>query len=419
MRRTKLENTGDRVRSALSAAVRRGLLILPLALAAIWLSISVTGAAVIRGSTPALAMKLAPYDAHSKANQAASLLGEGNPAAQIDRASGLAKEALSRDPTVVSAWRSLALIAAIQGRAPEATKLMDFASRLSRRDMPTQLWLIEDYVRANDVIGTLQHYDIALRTSESGRDLLLPTLVASLSHDELVESVADLLATNPPWLPHFFAVFAERAPAHENTATFLEMLRNKGYSEPIPYATTLPYRLVTQGKYRTASRVHAALLAGQTEEARAADQFGITDRIPPFDWDLVSEGGVRADPQLQNSSDRQAALYVFGDQGNVGIPASRLFALSPGTHRLETTVRADGASLPERLSWVLECAGGQTSLAQKDVTPPSAGRRSYVLDFDVPPTACAAQWLRLEMRAADGSRPSEAWIERVRIRPTS
>lgn len=395
---------------------RRALFILPLAVAGILLSVSVTGGALLRRAAPATALRIAPYDAQAKAAEAVLILGGGEDGPQLERAGALARQALERDPTVVGAWRSLAIIAAVRGRAAEATKLMDFASQLSRRDMPTQLWLIEDNVRQNDVIGTLQHYDIVLRTSDSGLDLLLPNLVSSISHDELVGPVAELLATNPPWLPQFFSKFGESAPAHENTAKVLELLRGSGFTDPIPYAEVLPARLVTLGEYKTASRVHAALLAGQLDTKSADDQFGRTPRITPFDWDMVSEGDVRAEPQLQDGSGGHTSLYVFGDQGQTGIGASKLFVLTPGIYQLLTDVRGAGGTAPERLTWTLQCAVSSRILAQMDVTPTAEGRRSHAAQVVVPAGDCPAQWLRLEMRAAEGPNPSEAWIDKLQVR---
>lgn len=417
---SRSSRTGERRQTGARWSIpwRRALLVVPVAAAAIWLSVTVTGAALLRRAAPDTALRVAPYDAQSLAAQAVVTIGGDNRAATRERAAAWAKAALQRDPTVVAAWRSLAIIAAVEGRDDQATALMDFASRLSRRDLPTQLWLIEDEVRRNDVIGALQHYDMVLRTSESGRDLLLPTLVASISHDELVEPVAALLGTEPPWLPNFFAVFGGRAPADENSGKLLELLRAGGYRGEVPYSDLLPARLVTLGEYRTAARVHQALLAGQVNPKSADDQFGRTPRLAPFDWDMVSSGEIRSEPQLRDGAQGNPSLYVYGDPGNSGIAARKLFVLAPGSYRLVTDVFAEASSAPERLGWTVQCAGSSQTVAQIDVTPKKAGgRQSYDVPIEVPASGCTAQWVQIDMFAADRADWSEAWIDRFEIAP--
>ena len=77
---------------------------------------------------------------------------------------------------MVEAWRTLAIISTRPG---QGEALFHFASSLSRRDVPTQLWLIEDAVRKNDIPGALSHYDAALRSSLASQQISAATSSAA------------------------------------------------------------------------------------------------------------------------------------------------------------------------------------------------------------------------------------------------
>lgn len=406
-------------RQPISFGLSRGLLAriligCVLSAAAILLTVSVSAAALLRDALPEVALRWAPYDARAAARLAEiKMTTRAGPAA---RAQALARSALQRDPTVASAWRTLGLVAATSGQQEQATRLVMFAHDLSRRDLATQLWLIEDSVRRNDVRGALRHYDFALRTSRQAADLLLPTLVSAISEPSINPVVADLLLTNPPWRPAFFYALSQNVSSGESAAKLLERLRSKGYLEPIPNAAEVPARLVEQGDYSAAYRVYTALQMG-SEGIKANDQFAKSSKLLPFDWDLAALSDIRAEPQLMQATDRSAALYVYAVDGAIGIAAKRLMVLPPGTYRFASLAHSVAGSKPERLEWALRCAGDDNSLLRLDLRAakdtPSASTRA----FTVPAQGCRAQWVELSVRAPDGSEASEVWIQDVKIEP--
>ncbi|MFV3464693.1 hypothetical protein ACNJFH_21305, partial [Mycobacterium tuberculosis] len=108
------------------------------------------------------------------AGLAAQLLTQPDRDGSYARAWRLAQAALQRDPMSVRAVSTLAFLAAEKGNAVQAARLLAYSERLSRRDLPTQLALIETKVQANDVVGALVHYDRALRTSKTSEAILVP-----------------------------------------------------------------------------------------------------------------------------------------------------------------------------------------------------------------------------------------------------
>ena len=383
--------------------------------AAILLTISVSAAELLARANPALALRMAPFSASAIAAAAELRLGSGTGRSGLEDAIAVARDALRRDPTVRSAWRTLGVAAAAEGRASEATQMFLFANRLSRRDLPTQLWLIEDNVRRNDVDGALVHYDYALRTSRTAADLLLPVLVNATSTEVIIDPLSDLLAADPPWAPSFFFVLGQTARSGEGAADIIAAVREKGYSEPIPNAWGLPGRLVQQGDYASASRLYESLQEGDTRISAREDQFAKSPKLVPFDWDLQASNDVRAEPQLLDSSDTSAALYVYAANGTFSRAARKLVLLRPGRYRLLSNLRVDQEPFPDRLEWTISCAGAASSLVTQSIELSRPGRTTHSQAFVVPSGNCEAQWLDLSIRGSDGPQPAELWVEDVEV----
>ena len=174
---------------------------------------SPNGLATFRAMTLKPLLGVMPFDARAKVKSAEMLLARtrASPPA-VARARTLALAALRRDPTMAPAWRLLALAASMQGREREAARLFHFAERLSRRDLPTQLWLIEESVSRNDIPGALRHYDIALRTSLASPELLFPVLTRASGDNNVVGPLGTLLASDPPWRETFLWQLVADAP---------------------------------------------------------------------------------------------------------------------------------------------------------------------------------------------------------------
>ena len=386
-----------------------------LAFAVIWLTLSVSIASVTRDSLPRVALAWAPYDARTMGAIAEDTLITSADLDKAKASSALARRALQRDPTVIAAWRTIGLAFAAGGRESDATRVMEVTNRLSRRDLQTQLWLIEDNVRRNDVDGALRHYDIALRTSSEATEMLLPILVTAIDQPALVDPEAGLIASNPPWAPSFFDFLTREPPRSDNAAALLEMVRQKGYVGTIPNASQLPLLLAQRGDYDAALRTYRALQLSDGTIKDVNDQFAKSPKLLPFDWDFAATSDIRAEPQLREHSASRAALHVLAANGAVGTAARKLFTLPPGAYVLGVAVDSQGA-LPEALKWTMRCASRGASLLLTDVTPKARGRTLLSLTFHVPAN-CGAQWLELSVRAPEGFDPAELWIESLTVQP--
>ena len=161
------------------------------AIATGWLLVVVSGANIVREVRPDLALGMMPFDARAKAKSAERLSASPRATpAQLREARRLATEALDRDPTIASAWRTLGLVSTLRNRPGAAAGFFHTSERISRRDVPTQLWLIEEAVARNNIPAVLHHYDVALRTSRASHPLLLLILIAATARRRRAQSGA-------------------------------------------------------------------------------------------------------------------------------------------------------------------------------------------------------------------------------------
>ncbi|MFV3517295.1 hypothetical protein ACNJD8_22045, partial [Mycobacterium tuberculosis] len=108
------------------------------------------------------AYSLSSHDGRIGALLSAALSSTEVDKATRERSDRIARQALVQDPTAVAAVATLGINAQLRGDTGPARRIFAYANQLSRRDLRTQLWAIEDAVSRNDIPGVLNNYDIAL-----------------------------------------------------------------------------------------------------------------------------------------------------------------------------------------------------------------------------------------------------------------
>lgn len=395
--------------------------ILLVALAAAWLSFAVSASSVLRSVRPDLALEFMPIDARAKARLAElQLAGTPGDRAAASRAGELARGALGRDATVVSAWRTLALVEALGGRAGLSARLFHFAESRSRRDLPTQLWMIENRVAANDVAGALEHYDIALRTSSASAEILIPVMVAATGEASMVAPISRLLASDPPWRRQFIGRLIENAPSPSNAVTIIEA---SSRSHPIPDRDLLTFfvkKLVERRAFDESWRIYRLLVPNapaQPAVLRNGD-FERPNPVPPLDWQFETADGRGADQRQLDHAGAGQSLYVYTEASD-GVVAWQAMVARPGDHVLSAQVGAVEGEAPTSLVWRVTCANaGGSVLAESRVD--SLGQRArFEMPVRIPTGDCASQWLYLSVRQSADSGPTSAWVDGVRLTPRS
>ena len=386
-----------------------------------WLSIAVSGASRLRYQSPEAALRLQPRDARATATVAAQVLaatrGRVTPEA-ARRAADLARQALERDPTVVEAWRTLAIVSTRRG---QAERLFHFANSLSRRDVPTQIWLIEDAVRRNDIPGALSHYDAALRSNLGSHQLLMPVLVNATGERRIVPSLVALLRTRPPWRAAFLSALAEGAPNPDNLVQLMTMLGRPSSPEEVQLMSRSINRLVERNAFAPALRLYL-MLADRPPDGQSL-RNGTFDRpnvYPPLDWQLADGAEINAEQRPAPNSGQERRLYIFASTDARGQAARQLIFLAPGSYALSARSGRSDLPGPEGLSWRISCASQPNSLLlDQPAVPAGPAIRTISAEFRVPPSGCASQWLTLQIVAGAQPEGTGAWVASVRIEPAN
>jgi len=411
------------VRRARSRPVRAGLLLRILlillgAFAVGWVVAAAGMAALSRNARPDLALRFMPSDARAQAKAAEQVLSRrGGRRGNVDEAERLARRALQRDPTIVVAWRTLGLVATMRRQDQRAAQLFHISERMSRRDLPTQLWLIEEKVQQNDIVGALRHYDAALRTSPSSAELLMPILVSASEGSAVAASLVQLLASGPPWLRAFLVALSEHVPPGEKVAALLEAMHRARPITDRDIVGSIVFQLVDRREFGPAWRVYRLL--GNRAGLLRNGEFDGTAPLAPFDWQMEARSELEAQQRPLDDSGADWALLIHADGGNSGPVARQLLLLPAGAYALEAVAGAIEGTAPAALRWEIACANPEaTSLAGFEIPPLNAGGRPHRVDFRVP-SGCPAQWLRLGARAEDGSGGADAWVDSATIRAAS
>jgi hypothetical protein len=299
----------------------------------------------------------------------------------------------------------------------QAEALFYFSNSLSRRDVATQLWLIEDSVRRNDIPGALSHYDAALRSSPSSQQLLIPVLVNATSERGIVPPLATILRTRPPWRATYLDALIAGAPSPDNLVQLLMMIGRPTSPEEEQLMARSINRLAEQNAFGPALRLYRRLAgdapAGQLLRNGGFDRPNV---YPPLDWQLGDSGDISAEPRPAQRAGERQSLYVRAATDARGQAARQLMLLSPGSYALSATSGRTGAPGPEGLSWQITCATAPNSqLLDQQATPAGPTAQTVRGEFRVPASGCPAQWVSLQIVAGDQPGGTEAWVASVRI----
>jgi hypothetical protein len=395
----------------------RLLFLVPFVLVTGWLSVAVSGASLTRQLRPDIALTFRPGDAGALAKSAELLLRQTPLSrASIDAAERLSLDALRRDPTMVVAWRSLGMVAAARQQPAEANRIFHFAAILSKRDLPTRLWLIEERVQADDVPGALREYDIALRGSRAAHQLLLPILVSATSSDAILRPLAALLNEMPPWRRAFLDAYAGGGPA---TGRFLEFTRlifpTMSAEEKGRLALALP-GLVERRQFQPAYQLYQ-LLAADARQPQVLRNGGFeqANPYPPLDWQLQNGGEFGAETEAAGGQAGHR-LRIFAASGTGGLAARQLLLLPPGSYEIGAVFGPVEDSRPARINWTIQCATGSGAILLRQDLPARAAAGPSAAAFGVPAADCSAQWLNLNVVADFDPGGVAAWLDTLAIR---
>ena len=359
----------------------------------------------------AAAYALAPWDGRMSAALADANVLSGNTDA---RTASLGRAALRLDPTTVKAVTSLATAAIVAGQLKRSERLFAYAERLSRRDLATQLWAIENAVARADTAAALRHYDIALRTTATAPELLFPILSRALDDPGIRGALVKTLSQRPLWATSFIDYSATSGVDPPATAQLFTALQRARVPISAGARSELVNRLVDRSAYETAWSVYIGGRPRSDRQFSRDPDFAADIATPAaFDWVGLAGPGVTTSIQRNGS----AGLFDFATGPNVaGVLLQQVQLLSPGSYRLDGRSNGIDQPMASRPYWRLRCLGEDRELG-RIVLPNSVEANGKFGGSFIVPSGCPAQALTLVAQPTDARAGLAGQIIRAALRP--
>lgn len=379
----------------------------------VYFSVARTLAYTLRAGNTDIAYAMAPGDGRIKALMASKLSGPDASTIERQRADTLARQALQRDPTVVTAASVLGLNTQILGDAAGGKRWMEYSQKLSRRDLQAQLWALEDAVSRGNVPEALRHYDIALRTSKLAPDILYPVLASAIKDEDIREALARTLAHKPLWTATFLDYAVSNSPNWRALGILFGKLARADVPIPEGASAAVIDGLRAGGDRDAAWDYYASTRAGAKRNQSRDPSFMVPFKVAaPFDWNIVSSSGAVGSFQRGVKS----GIFDFAAPSSMGGAILRqVQMLPPGHYRItghSVDVELAASSLPY---WGLSCSDGK-ELGRVVITNSVINGGNFDGFFDVP-NGCPEQALTLFIRPSDSATGAMGQLDRVMLRP--
>ncbi|MXP44401.1 hypothetical protein [Allopontixanthobacter sediminis] len=367
------------------------------------------------------------FDATAKANRAAVILalatqdgGKPDPNT-LSRVENMAQSALGRDLLVPAAWRTLAAADEAKGSSEDnVLPYYEASSQISRRDLPTQAWLLRYYLKRGDTAKGFRQLDLAMRRSSAGRELALPLLARSVGDSTLHTFLANAFAADVPWRSEFFLQLTRTPPSEEDFLKYWPTVSDQTIKEEKEVMLTVAAGLVQQGLYRAAREI--ILRTAPTDEMLANGNFEQPNNAPPFDWEMQSTNSYEAvQGAYADEVEGENGAFIRLEAGTEAQVMRQILFLYPGQYSLEALSGPDRDGVLESLSLRVNCGATKGAMGRPVGEMQLAlGRtpRRTKSAFTVP-DECPAQWLTVFARGAQGAGDQGAWIDSVKIVRTS
>ena len=383
-----------------------------------WLTVAVTYSNYAAATSPSTSLFLWPGHAVAEARTADALVAsiqQNTPSRQqrqrVAEAAQAAARALQRNPTLPAPVRILAMQASLGRDQRPVDRLLDYSQRMSRRDVPTQFWLLEKRVAANDVPGALSHFGIALQVAPSTREVLFPVLSQALSQPDLREPIARLVRRGDSWRSEYLYHAGQHADPASAAALFLLVARLGAPPAPA-HLQGLVERLAAAGDVAGAARLYALV----DRDWRLGDvgaqldgTFARSGDLPPFGWDLNPNNAARGPRPDSNDNN---ALQINLPQTDEEWAARKLLLAAAGRYRFAGAYgMMDGGT--GRIRIEIACArGGAVVATISAVVNRPTGALEGQLDI---PASCTRQWLTIQASGQGNDTAGRMWLDDLRL----
>ena len=361
---------------------------------------------------PALTLQVDPYHARALAAKLDSRVTKaGTPAQLTDADLASIRTALRRNPLVPELVRTLGVDPGLRGKDTDARALITLASSISRREVFSQLWLIEDAVHRNKIDEALVHYDVALSVSEPIQPLLVKVLTGALSERDIRNAVAPYLAAKRPWRGTFLS-FAVANGKPREVAETLVVARVVDDPALRSLQTDLLSWFVARDDVAGAQQ-HALRMPGGNAARFATMGFTpetVDPVFQPLTWLLTNNSEIEA------ALDSDNRLQILASPSQQGAAAMRVMHLPAGRYDITQRVTFTGAQ-PAYAQWEAHCTGARADKFWDQSIPVRSGTATQRFSLAVP-ARCNGVRLILNIGAVEGQEGSSMTIDDLKVAPT-
>jgi hypothetical protein len=351
----------------------------------------------LREADPKSAYASDPSDGLAAVNAFAAELTTNPQFIISSRDAEAARTSLVNRPLNASLLSFYGLRAASIGQSGLASALMASADTASRRDVFSQLWMIEQKSGADDVKGAVSHYNALLSAHPAMQATLLPVLVSAVAYPEVRAAIRPYLNPEARW--GWSGPFLDLASQRVEVDQYLDLV------EPIASRLTVDgysvsnariiYRMLQSGLAGDAWKLFS-LVAPNVDLAAfrtfAPNVANLDPKWQPLSWTLGQSDDISA------NVDGGGAIDVTVAPTARGLIASRDVAVAPSsTYVLGHRSMYEPGSPRASLRWSIYCSArnGPQLIADRFV-PAAANSKLVQLSVEVPESC---NLVRVELNA--------------------
>lgn len=309
----------------------------------------------------------------------------------------------------------LALRASAKPDAQRSLALARLSERLSRRDLLTQIILIEYAAEGDSPEKVLAHYNRALLTKRSARDLLFPVLRTAVADDAIRAALRPYIDPKYPWAIEFLRDCLGWGVEPRLVVDLLLPARTpERVAQSDNVSDLLIQRLVERADFATAGRYYQTLPGAQPGllQSTGFDDASVDVRRVPLSWKIVD--GSEIDAAFERDNAGVHSLHIFAGTANSGIALRKLMYLQPGTYTLSERRQIIAPSDHASVKWSLTCVTATTSSKVWEGASTPGGLPGPVGPIVVP-SGCPHQLLELSVAGGESQSGLELRIDQLKL----
>jgi len=336
-----------------------------------------------------------------------SIGGDGDPSpASLRVARNQVEEALAVFPINARALRLLGQLSEREHADAAAAKAMQAASRYSSQETIAVGWMMRNSFQNKDYVAAAHYADVLLRTQPQFLNFALPVLGKMAEDDAARIELSKILAADPPWRSSFFSGLGEVITDARTPFNLLVRLKDTPAPPASAEVQTYLHFLFRHKLYKFAYFAWRQFLPPEQLANTGLLFNGGFETAPsgaPFDWTLLrADGAILEIAARPDAPDKNALLVEFG-QGRVTFRGVvQTVMLPPGEYRLIGSYQGNVVGR-RGMQWSVVCMGGAAIGESEMILGSFPEWRQFEIVFEVPPTGCVAQTVRLDLAARSSS----------------